>query len=163
MSGRITAIEVDPFDDSRIFLGAASGGLWLSENGGISFKPIFDDQSNLSIGSIKINPRNSSHIWVGTGEGNPRNSLNTGNGIYKSLDGGQTWKCMGLENTKVIHRIIINKDNPDIVYVAAMGSPWGPTEERGVQDNGWRCHLEKDPFCQCINGSLRHGCRPRQS
>lgn len=132
MSGRITAIDVDPFDDSRIFLGAASGGLWLSENGGISFRPIFDDQSNLSIGSIKINPRNPSHIWVGTGEGNPRNSLNTGNGIYKSLDGGLTWKCMGLENTKVIHRIIINKDNPDIVYAAAMGSPWGPTNERGV-------------------------------
>ena len=132
MSGRITAIDVDLSNDNRILLGSASGGVWLSENGGISFKPIFDEQSNLAIGSIKINQKNPSEIWVGTGEGNPRNSLNTGNGIYKSLDGGKTWKYMGLTNTKTIHRIIIHRDDPDIVYVAAMGSPWGPNEERGV-------------------------------
>ncbi|MBK7221044.1 MAG: hypothetical protein IPH94_06805 [Saprospiraceae bacterium] len=132
MSGRITAIDVDPTDDNKIFLGSASGGVWLSENGGISFTPIFDDQSSLAIGSIKICPKNPSQILVGTGEGNPRNSLNTGNGIYKSLDGGKTWKCMGLEKTKTIHRIVIHKDNPDIVFAAAMGSPWGPNEDRGV-------------------------------
>ena len=132
MSGRITAIDVDPTDDNKIFLGSASGGVWLSENGGISFTPIFDDQSSLAIGSIKICPKNPSQIWVGTGEGNPRNSLNTGNGIYKSLDGGKTWKCMGLEKTKTIHRIVIHRDNPDIVFAAAMGSPWGPNEDRGV-------------------------------
>jgi photosystem II stability/assembly factor-like uncharacterized protein len=132
MSGRITAIDVDPTDDNRIFLGSASGGVWLSQNGGISFTPIFDEQSSLAIGAIKICPKNPSQIWVGTGEGNPRNSLNTGNGIHKSLDGGKTWKCMGLEKTKTIHRIIIHKDNPDIVFAAALGSPWGPNDERGV-------------------------------
>jgi photosystem II stability/assembly factor-like uncharacterized protein len=132
MSGRVTAIDVDLSNDQRIFLGSASGGVWLSENGGISFKPIFDEQSNLSIGSIKINQNNPSEIWVGTGEGNPRNSLNTGNGIYKTIDGGKTWKNMGLEKTKTIHRIIIHKDNPDVVLVAALGSPWGPNEDRGV-------------------------------
>lgn len=132
MSGRVTAIDVDLSNDQRIFLGSASGGVWLSENGGISFKPIFEDQACLAIGAIKINQRNPSEIWVGTGEGNPRNSLNTGNGIYKSLDGGKTWKHMGLENTKTIHRIIIHRDNADIVYAAALGSPWGPNEDRGV-------------------------------
>jgi len=132
MSGRITAIDVDLSSPARIFAGSASGGVWLSENGGTSWKPVFDEQSSLAIGAIKINQKNPSEIWVGTGEGNPRNSLNTGNGIYKSLDGGKTWKCMGLENTKTIHRIIVHRDDPNIVFVAAMGSPWGPNEERGV-------------------------------
>jgi len=132
MSGRITAIDVDLNNPNRIFAGAASGGVWLSENGGISWSPVFDEQSSLAIGSIKINQKNPSEIWVGTGEGNPRNSLNTGNGIYKSQDGGKTWSKMGLENTKTIHRIIIHRDNPDIVFVAALGSPWGPNSDRGV-------------------------------
>lgn len=150
MSGRITAIDVDPSDEKRIFLGSASGGLWLSQNGGISFTPVFDEQSSLAIGAIKISPKNPSQIWVGTGEGNPRNSLNTGKGIYKSLDGGNTWQCMGLEKTKTIHRIIIHRDNPDIVFAAAMGSPWGPHEERGVfktTDGGksWKKILYTNP------------------
>ncbi len=132
MSGRVTAIDVDLSNPNRIFAGAASGGVWLSENGGISWKPVFDEQSSLAIGAIKINQKNPSEIWVGTGEGNPRNSMNTGNGIYKSLDGGKTWNKMGLENTRTIHRIIVNRDNPDIVFVASLGSPWGPTKDRGV-------------------------------
>jgi len=132
MSGRVTAIDVDLSDTDRIFAGTASGGVWLSENGGISWEPIFDDQPTLSIGSIKINQKNPSEIWVGTGEGNPRNSLNTGAGIYKTIDGGKTWKLMGLEKTKVIHRIIIHRDDPNTVFVGAMGSPWGPNPERGV-------------------------------
>jgi photosystem II stability/assembly factor-like uncharacterized protein len=132
MSGRITAIDVDFSNPNRIFAGAASGGVWLSENGGISWTPIFDEQSSLAIGAIRINQKNPSEIWVGTGEGNPRNSLNTGNGIYKSLDGGKSWMRMGLENTKTIHRIIIHRDNPDIVYVASLGSPWGANADRGV-------------------------------
>jgi photosystem II stability/assembly factor-like uncharacterized protein len=132
MSGRITAIDVDLSNPNRIFAGAASGGVWLSENGGTSWTPVFDEQSSLAIGAIKINQKNPSEIWVGTGEGNPRNSLNTGNGIYKSLDGGKTWNRMGLENTKTIHRIIIHRDNPDVVFAAALGSPWGPNPDRGV-------------------------------
>lgn len=132
MSGRITAIDVDLSNPDRIFAGSASGGLWLSENGGTSWKPIFDDQPTQAIGAVKVNQKNPSEIWVGTGEGNPRNSLNTGNGIYKSLDGGKSWKRMGLEKTRTIHRIIIHRDNPDIVFVAALGSPWGPNEDRGV-------------------------------
>ena len=132
MSGRVTAIDVDLSDTDRIYVGTASGGVWLSENGGISWEPIFDDQPVLSIGSLKINQKNPSEIWVGTGEGNPRNSLNTGAGIYKSIDGGKTWKLMGLEKTKVIHRIIIHRDDPNTVFAGAMGATWGATKERGV-------------------------------
>ncbi len=132
MSGRITAIDVDLSHPDRIFVGSASGGLWLSENGGISWEPIFDDQPALSIGSVAINQKNPDVIWVGTGEGNPRNSVNTGGGIFKSIDGGKTWTKMGLDKSKAIHRIIIHRDYPDIVYAAALGSPWGEHKERGV-------------------------------
>jgi photosystem II stability/assembly factor-like uncharacterized protein len=132
MSGRITAIDVDLSDPNRIFVGAASGGVWLSENGGTSWEPVFDEMDCLAIGAIKINQKNPDEIWVGTGEGNPRNSLNTGRGIYKSLDGGKSWTKMGLKDTKTIHRIVINEFNPEEVYVAALGSPWGPNKERGV-------------------------------
>lgn len=132
MSGRITAIDVNLSDVKEIFIGSASGGVWKSENGGISWKPVFDEQEVLSIGSISINQKNPDEIWVGTGEGNPRNSVNTGAGIFKSIDGGKTWKCMGLEKTRVIHRIIINADNPNIVYAGALGAVWGPNSERGV-------------------------------
>ena len=132
MSGRVTAIDVDLSNPNRIFIGSASGGVWLSENGGTSWNPVFDKMDCLAIGAVKINQQNPDEIWVGTGEGNPRNSLNTGRGIYKSIDGGKTWKKMGLENTKTIHRIVINKFNTDEVYVAALGSPWGPNPERGV-------------------------------
>ncbi len=132
MSGRITTIDVNLRDSDMIYVGSASGGVWKSINGGINWEPIFDDQPVLSIGSIKINQNNPSEIWVGTGEGNPRNSVNCGAGIFKSLDGGKTWNRMGLEKTKVIHRIEIDKNNSNIVYAAAMGSPWGAHPERGV-------------------------------
>jgi len=132
MSGRITSIDVDLSNDHRIIAGAASGGLWLSESGGIDWKPIFDDAPLQAIGSVKINQANPSEIWVGTGEGNPRNSLNQGGGIYKTIDGGKNWKLMGLEKTKSIHRIIIHKDNPNVVYAGASGSTWGKNKERGV-------------------------------
>jgi len=132
MSGRVTCIDVDLSNDHRIFIGAASGGVWKSESGGIDWEPIFDDMPLQAIGSIKINQSNPDEIWVGTGEGNPRNSLNQGGGIYKTIDGGKTWKMMGLEKTKSIHRIVIHKDNPNIVYAGASGSTWGKNSERGV-------------------------------
>ncbi len=154
MSGRVTAIDVDLSNPERIFAGTASGGVWLSENGGITWKPIFDKQPLQSVGSLAINQKNPSEIWVGTGEGNPRNSLNSGEGIYKSIDGGKTWKLMGLTKTKLIHRIIVHRDNPDIIYVGALGSTWGNNKERGVfktTDGGksWRKVLYFDEETGC--------------
>ncbi len=132
MSGRVTAIDVDLSNTDRIYIGTASGGVWLSENGGVSWKPIFDEEETLSIGAIEINQQNPSEIWVGTGEGNPRNSHNSGRGLYKTNDGGKTWKLVGLEKTILIHRIIVHRDDPNTVFVGALGSAWGPSEERGV-------------------------------
>lgn len=132
MSGRVTSIDVVQSNPDVMYVGTASGGLWKSTSGGIKWFPIFDDQITGSIGAVAIQQSNPSVIWVGTGEGNPRNSLNGGYGIFKSLDGGKTWKSMGLEKTRHIHRVIIHPENPDVVYVAAIGSPWGIHPERGV-------------------------------
>jgi photosystem II stability/assembly factor-like uncharacterized protein len=131
MSGRITAIDVD-LSSGAIYAGAASGGVWRSISGGTSWEALFDKQETQSIGAIAVNQKNPAEIWVGTGEGNPRNSQNTGKGIYKSIDCGKTWKCMGLEATRTIHRIIIHRDNPNVVYAACLGSAFGATKERGI-------------------------------
>ncbi|APG59750.1 WD40/YVTN/BNR-like repeat-containing protein [Christiangramia salexigens] len=132
MSGRVTSIDAVTSNPDVIYVGTASGGLWKSTSGGVKWEPIFENEVTASIGSVAIQQSNPSVIWVGTGEGNPRNSLNGGYGIFKSLDGGRTWTNMGLEKTRHIHRVIIHPDNPDIVYAAAIGSPWGAHEERGV-------------------------------
>lgn len=132
MSGRVTSIDVVTNNPDIMYAGTASGGLWKSTSGGVKWEPVFTDQVTASIGSVAIQQSNPSVVWVGTGEGNPRNSLNGGYGIFKSLDGGRTWTNMGLEETRHIHRVIIHPINPDIVYAAAIGSPWGAHEERGV-------------------------------
>jgi photosystem II stability/assembly factor-like uncharacterized protein len=132
MSGRITAIDVVNSDQDTWYIGAASGGVWKTTNAGASWTSVFDGQPTLNIGSIAIQQSNPSVVWVGTGEGNPRNSLNLGDGIFKSLDAGKTWKRMGLEKTHNIHRIIIDPNNQNIVYVAAIGNPYAEHPERGV-------------------------------
>jgi photosystem II stability/assembly factor-like uncharacterized protein len=131
MSGRITAIEVD-VTNNRYFAGTASGGVWMSKGQGVSWTPITEELPTQAIGSIAINPWNKDEIWVGSGEGNPRNSQNSGVGIFRSQDLGKTWKNMGLKESKAIHRIIINPNNPKIITVAALGSSFGPNKERGV-------------------------------
>jgi len=132
MSGRITAIDAVDSNPDIIYAGAASGGVWKTTSGGVSWEPIFDKETTQGIGAIAIQQDNHSVVWVGTGEGNPRNSLNGGDGLYKSLDAGKTWKKIGLEKTRHIHRIIIDPKNPNTVYVGAIGSPWGDHPERGV-------------------------------
>lgn len=132
MSGRVTAIDVVHDAPEVMYVGTASGGLWKSTSGGIKWDPIFDKEVTASIGAVAIQQSNPSVIWVGTGEGNPRNSLNGGYGIYKSLDGGKSWKSMGLEKTRHIHRVKIDPMDPNTVYVGAIGSPWGEHSERGV-------------------------------
>ncbi|MFY7978855.1 MAG: WD40/YVTN/BNR-like repeat-containing protein, partial [Sediminibacterium sp.] len=132
MSGRITCIDALKSNPKLIYVGAASGGVWKSENGGSSWKPIFDEQPTQNIGAISIQQSDPKVIWVGTGEGNPRNSMNLGMGIFKSEDSGRTWKHMGLTETKTIHRIIIDPRNPNIIYVGAMGDPFTADSNRGL-------------------------------
>lgn len=132
MSGRVTAIDVEPNNPAVIYVGTASGGIWKTTNGGINFAPIFDSAEVAGIGALAVDPNNPDVVWAGTGEGNPRNSITGGFGLYKSLDAGRSWKLIGLENTRHIHRIIIHPSNSNIIYIGAIGTPWGPHKERGV-------------------------------
>jgi photosystem II stability/assembly factor-like uncharacterized protein len=149
MSGRIAAIESSPAHPEIVYVGAATGGLWKSVNGGTNWEPIFDDQPVASIGAIALDPHNPDVVWVGTGEGNPRNSVSVGNGVYKSLDGGHTWRHLGLDKTEHIDRILVDPDDPQVAYVGALGQVWGENPERGVyktEDGGatWKRVLYVD-------------------
>ena len=130
--GRVDDIAVDESHPDTVYVGAATGGVWKTVNGGTTWKPIFDDFGTTSIGDIAVSRSNPNIVWVGTGEANNRQSSSWGNGVYKSVDGGDTWQRMGLEDSKHIGRIVIHPTNPDIVYVAALGHLWGPNKERGL-------------------------------
>ncbi|MGF1558553.1 MAG: WD40/YVTN/BNR-like repeat-containing protein [Flavobacteriaceae bacterium] len=132
MSGRITAIDVVEKNTKVMYVGAASGGVWKSENGGSAWVPIFDEQPTQNIGALAIDQNNPEIIWVGTGEGNPRNSMNLGAGLFKSTDAGKTWTHMGLTDTKTIHRIHVDPRDGNTVFVGAMGDPFTPNEHRGL-------------------------------
>ncbi|MFK7847210.1 MAG: WD40/YVTN/BNR-like repeat-containing protein [Rhodothermales bacterium] len=153
MSGRITAIDALDANPKIIYVGAASGGVWKSENGGSAWTPVFDEQPTQNIGALAIQQDDPNVIWVGTGEGNPRNSMNLGMGIFKSTDAGATWQHLGLEATKTIHRILIDPNDPNTVYVGAMGDPFSPNEDRGLYkttDGG--IHWEKILFSNTKSG-----------
>jgi len=132
MSGRITSIDVVKDDTKTIYVGAASGGVWKSENGGTAWVSIFDDAPTQNVGAVAVQQDNPDIVWVGTGEGNPRNSMNLGQGLFRSHDAGKTWELVGLEETKTIHRILIDPNDGNIVYVGAMGDPFSRNEHRGV-------------------------------
>lgn len=132
MSGRIGAIDAIVSNPNIIYVGTATGGLWKSVDGGLTWAPIFDDQSVSSIGAIAINQSNPNIVWVGTGEAAPRNSVGVGRGVYLTVDGGKTWKFLGLEKSEKISKILLHPDDPDIAYVGALGTTWGENNERGV-------------------------------
>ena len=132
MSGRITCIDVVHNQPNVIYVGAASGGVWRSTSGGTKWEPITDTLATINIGALAIQQSNPSVIWVGTGEGNPRNSQSSGFGLYKTMDGGRSWELMGLENTRNIHRILIHPNDPNTVWIGAQGPAWGDNENRGV-------------------------------
>jgi photosystem II stability/assembly factor-like uncharacterized protein len=132
MSGRIAAVDVLAADPDVIWVGAATGGVWKSTNGGITFTPVFDDQRVSGIGSVAIDPNTPDVVWVGTGEGNPRNSAGVGAGLYKTVDGGRTWTLLGFERSERIHRIVIHPWDSDVVWVGVLGPAWSDGEERGV-------------------------------
>ena len=129
---RVIAVVGVPGDPKTYYAGAASGGVWKSVDGGISWKSIFDEQPAQSIGSLAIAPSDPSVVWAGTGETFIRSNVSLGNGIYKSTDAGMTWTNMGLEKTGRIGRIVIDPRDPNIVFAATMGHSYGPQPERGV-------------------------------
>lgn len=132
MSGRIADIQAVVANPDVVYVGVSIGGVWKTTNGGMTWKPIFDEQPVAAVGAVAVYQANPSIVWVGTGEGNPRNSASVGNGVYKSLDGGDTWTHMGLDKTERIHRILLHPNNPDVAFAAAMGQMWGENPDRGV-------------------------------
>ncbi len=132
MGGRIAHIEVDPNNPTTWFVAAGSGGVWKTDNAGVTFTPVFDEQKSYSIGTIAIDPKNSDVVWVGTGENVSGRHVGWGDGLYKSLDGGETWTNMGLERSEHIGRILIDPRDSNVVYVAAEGPLWNAGGDRGL-------------------------------
>jgi photosystem II stability/assembly factor-like uncharacterized protein len=157
MSGRIAALDAVEMPDGKltIWVGAASGGVWKSLDGGTTFEPVFDDQPVQSIGSLRIDPSDTKTVWVGTGEAWTRNSVSIGDGVYKSTDGGDTWKNVGLPDSERIAEILVDPRNGQAVYACVTGRLWSDSAERGVYkttDGGatWQ-HVLK-------GGNLSTGC-----
>jgi photosystem II stability/assembly factor-like uncharacterized protein len=132
ISGRIIDLAVNPAQPSEYYVAVASGGVWKTEDGGITFRPIFDGQKPYSIACVTIAPSNPHLVWVGSGENNSQRAVARGHGVYRSLDGGKSWKNMGLENSEHIGKIIIHPNNENVVFVAAQGPLWNAGGDRGL-------------------------------
>jgi len=132
MGNRVTSVVSVPGQPNLYYVGAASGGIWKTTDGGVHWDPIFDNQPVSSIGSLAIAPSDPNIVWAGTGEAHIRSHISVGAGIYKSTDAGKTWTLMGLEKTGRIGRIVIDPRNPDIVLAAALGHSYGPQADRGI-------------------------------
>ncbi len=132
LGNRVSAVIGVPGERNTYYIGAASGGVWKTTDGGVSWAPVFDDQEAQSIGSLAVSASDPNVVWAGTGEAHIRSNISIGDGVYKSTDGGKTWRNMGLEKTGRISRLAIHPSNPDLVYAAALGHAYGPQQERGV-------------------------------
>jgi photosystem II stability/assembly factor-like uncharacterized protein len=146
-SGRISDIAVHPENRAHYFVAVASGGVWKTTNAGTTWKPVFDGEGSYSIGCVTVDQANPLTVWVGTGENNSQRSVSYGDGVYKSVDGGESWKKMGLENSEHIGRIVVDPRDSETVYVAAQGPLWAPGGDRGLYkttDGGksWSLALE---------------------
>lgn len=130
--GRVAAVAGTASDPKLYYLGSAGGGVWKSDNGGATWTPVFQKQDVSAIGAVAIDPTNENVVWVGTGEANPRNDVTYGDGVYKTTDGGKTWKNLGLTKTRHISRILIDPKNPDHVIVGALGDVFKDSTDRGV-------------------------------
>jgi photosystem II stability/assembly factor-like uncharacterized protein len=131
-SGRVTSFAVNPENPAQYFVGVASGGVWKTVNNGITWTPVFDNEGSYSIGTVTLDPKNPSTIWVGTGENNSQRSVNWGDGIYRSDDSGRSWRNLGLKDSQHIARIVIDPRDSNVVYVASQGPLWSPGGDRGV-------------------------------
>ncbi|WP_273273584.1 VPS10 domain-containing protein [Maribacter polysiphoniae] len=148
-SGRISDIAVNPNNPFEYYVATSSGGVWKTNNSGVSYTSLFDNEGSYSIGCVTIDPTNPNVIWIGSGENNNQRSVSYGDGVYKSIDGGKSWKNMGLQTSEHIGKIIVHPENPNIVYVAAIGPLWSKGGERGLyktSDGGttWEAILTVD-------------------
>lgn len=132
MSGRVVGFAVHPDDRSKYFAAVASGGVWKTENAGVTWTPVFDNEGSYSIGCVTLDPKNPNVVWVGTGENNSQRSVGYGDGVYKSTDGGRSWTNVGLKASEHIGKIAVDPRDSDVVYVAAQGPLWGPGGDRGL-------------------------------
>src|SRR5215467_7621872 len=132
MGGRVSDIAIDPHNPFVFYVGLGHGGVFKTNDNGVTFEPIFDKQPMLSIGAVAVAPSDSDVIWVGTGEANDRNSSGWGDGVYRSTDGGDTWQNVGLKESRTIPRIVVDPKKPEVAYVAAMGNLWKDGGQRGL-------------------------------
>ena len=156
MGGRITDLAVRKDKPAVFFFGAATGGVWRTTNGGTTFEPVFDTYGTGSIGAVALAPSDPDIVWVGSGEANARNSASYGDGVYKSTDGGDSWKHMGLRETRHVGSISVHPVDPDVVFVAGLGHVWGSNPMRGLyrtNDGGetWSQVLAIDDDTGCID------------
>jgi photosystem II stability/assembly factor-like uncharacterized protein len=154
MHGRATDVEGVTGNADYVYVGTAAGGLWKTTNGGTSWKSLFDAQPTLSIGDLALDPTNSEVVYAGTGEANLRNSVSFGRGMYKTTDGGATWKFLGLGDTRHIARVLVNPKDPKVVFVCAVGHMSGPNAERGV----FRSTDAGETWTKVLYLDDRHGC-----
>jgi photosystem II stability/assembly factor-like uncharacterized protein len=161
MGGRTTDVDGIPGDPTTFYVSGADGGIFRTTNGGTTFTEIFNDEGWYSIGALAVAPSDHNVLWVGTGEGDPRNSTSYGNGVYRSTNGGATWKHVGLEDSERIKRILVDPRDADVAYVCALGHAWGPNDERGVfrtRDGGstWEkvLYMDQDTGCSDLDLDL---------
>ncbi|MCB0545222.1 MAG: glycosyl hydrolase, partial [Saprospiraceae bacterium] len=155
-SGRISDFAVNPRNPAEYYVATAAGGVWKTVNAGTTYTPLFDGQGSYSIGCVTLDPTNPNVVWVGTGENNNQRSASYGDGVYKSENGGKSWKNMGLKTSEHIANIVVDPRNPNIVYVAAYGPLWSDGGERGVYkttDGGdtWTCIKSVSAYTGCNN------------
>jgi hypothetical protein len=148
--GRVVAVAGVPGNSTIFYFGSVGGGVWQTTDAGVVWKPIFDGQAIASIGALAVAPSDPKVIYAGTGESDIRSNLSSGDGVYKSTDGGQTWANVGLRDSRQISRIVADPQNANIVYVGAFGHAYGPNSERGVYkstDGGasWTKVLDQGP------------------
>src|SRR5262249_50159290 len=160
--GRVADVVGIPSPSKTFFVASAGGGIWKTTNAGVTFRPVFDNYPVVAMGAMAIAPSDTMQVWAGTGEQNSRNTIEPGAGIYKSTDGGLTWKLMGLEKTQHIGRIAVNPTNPNVLYVAALGAAWKSNPERGLyksEDGGQTWKMSK--FINDKTGFIDVGIDPK--